>query len=80
MVNLASTLTTSGEVASSGGEGQKADRLILGVGNGTFQPDRPITYGEAVAILVRILGYNTGDISAAPPGTTAIWPPPGRTA
>lgn len=62
-VNLASTLTTSGEAASSGGEGQKADRLILGVGNGTFQPDRPITYGEAVAILVRILGYNTGDIS-----------------
>ncbi|WP_161845913.1 S-layer homology domain-containing protein [Pseudoflavonifractor sp. 524-17] len=66
-INLASSLTTSGDMvgtgSSSDGE-QAADRLIMGVGNGTFQPDRPITYGEAVAILVRILGYNTSDISA----------------
>lgn len=68
-VNLASTLTTTGEVASTGSSSDgdqkptSADRLILGVGNGNFQPNRPITYGEAVAILIRILGYNTGDIS-----------------
>ena len=66
-VNLASSLTTSGELvgtaSGSDGEGTAADRLISGVGNGNFEPDRPITYGEAVAILVRILGYNTGDIS-----------------
>ena len=71
-VNLASSLTTSGELAGTGssqGEGDSSaptvanDRLILGVGNGNFEPDRPITYGEAVAILTRILGYNTGDIA-----------------
>lgn len=71
-VNLASSLTTSGELAGSGsaqGDGDSSaptvanDRLILGVGNGNFEPDRPITYGEAVAILTRILGYTTGDIA-----------------
>lgn len=72
-VNLASSLTTSGELAGTGaaaqGDGDSSaptvanDRLILGVGNGNFEPDRPITYGEAVAILTRILGYNTGDIA-----------------
>lgn len=73
-VNLASSLTTSGELAgtpsSQSDEGSKApaDRLILGVGNGAFEPDRAITYGEAVAILTRILGYTTGDIA-----TGAAW-------
>lgn len=71
-VNLASSLTTSGELAGTGnsqGDGDSStptvanDRLILGVGNGNFEPDRPITYGEAVAILTRILSYNTGDIA-----------------
>ena len=71
-VNLASSLTTSGELAGTGssqGDGDSSaptvanDRLILGVGNGNFEPDRPITYGEAVAILTRMLGYNTGDIA-----------------
>ncbi len=74
-VNLASSLTTSGELAGTGtsnttqGDGDSSaptvanDRLILGVGNGNFEPDRAITYGEAVAILTRILGYNTGDIA-----------------
>ena len=70
-VNLASSLTTAGELAgtSSGtsdqnGGDKAADRLIMGVGNGCFEPDRPITYGEAVAILTRILGWTTGDVAA----------------
>ena len=74
-VNLASSLTTSGELAqtspSQDGEEKPtaaADRIIMGVGNGNFEPDRPISYGEAVAILTRILGYTTGDIA---PG--AVW-------
>ena len=39
--------------------------LIHGMPDGTFQPDRAITYGEAVTILMRQLGYkdeNTGGI------------------
>lgn len=69
-VNLASSLTTSGELAdtsnNSSDKGEStpaADRLILGVGNGTFEPNRAITYGEAVAILTRVLGYTTSDIA-----------------
>lgn len=68
-INLAASLTTNGELAgvdaaSDGGEtAAAADRLISGVGDGNFQPDRAISYGEAVAILVRILGYTTADIS-----------------
>lgn len=69
-VNLASSLTTSGELADTsstssdkGESAPAADRLILGVGNGTFEPDRAITYGEAVAILTRVLGYTTSDIA-----------------
>ena len=66
-VNLASSLTTSGELAgaaSSNEEGGSAgDRLILGVGDGSFEPNRAITFGEAVAILIRILGYSSADIA-----------------
>ena len=41
--------------------------LIHGMPDGTFQPDRAITYGEAVAILMRRLGYTDKD-------TGGIWP------
>lgn len=61
-VNLASSLTTSGELAGVGEE-SGGDRLILGVGDGSFEPDRAITFGEAVAILIRMLGYSAGDIA-----------------
>lgn len=67
-VNLASSITLGGSGSgsgSSGGEGEQAptgDRLIMGVGNGRFEPDRAITYGEAVAMLVRILGYSSADV------------------
>ena len=55
-VNLASSITLGN--AASGGEGDAppaGQRLIMGVGNGCFAPDRPITWGEAVAMLTRIL-------------------------
>lgn len=50
-VNLAATTTVGGE-ADKGGS-----RLMMGLGNGTFAPDRPITYGEAVTAILRILEY-----------------------
>jgi len=50
-VNLAALTTVGGE-ADKGGS-----RLMMGLGNGTFAPDRPITYGEAVTAILRILGY-----------------------
>lgn len=56
-INLASTITPSGD--------GKGTPLVSGVGDGTFQPDRPITYGEAVTILCRVLGYGTQDVSTA---------------
>ena len=41
--------------------------LIHGMPDGTFLPDRAITYGEAVAILARQLGYTDAD-------TGGVWP------
>ncbi|MCR5824969.1 MAG: S-layer homology domain-containing protein, partial [Oscillospiraceae bacterium] len=41
--------------------------LIHGMPDGTFAPSRAITYGEAVAILTRLLGYTDKD-------TGGIWP------
>ena len=41
--------------------------LIHGLPDGTFRPDRAITYGEAVTILMRLLGYEDKD-------TGGIWP------
>ena len=36
--------------------------IIRGDAYGNFSPDRPITYAEAVTILVRILGYGDSDV------------------
>ena len=68
-INLATSITLSNS-GSGGGESTTAqgDRLIMGVGNGNFEPDRAITAGEAVAILLRILGYNNSDV-----GTGSYW-------
>ena len=41
--------------------------LLHGMPDGTFAPDRAITYGEAVAILARQLGYTDAD-------TGGVWP------
>lgn len=54
-INLASIITLDGDSATP---------LVAGVGDGTFQPNRAITYGEAVTILCRILKYSGSDFSA----------------
>ena len=59
-VNLASSITIGG---GTGEDASAGTRLIMGVGDGTFQPNRPITYGEAVTILMRVLGYSDGDVA-----------------
>ncbi len=62
-INLAASITVGGS-SGSGGEGAAAGtRLIMGVGDGSFQPDRVITCGEAVTILMRVLGYGDGDVA-----------------
>lgn len=43
------------------------NKLIAGYPDGTFQPGAPITYGQAVTILMRLLGYTDGDVGA-------VWP------
>ncbi len=45
----------------AGEDGKGGTKLIRGMGNGTFQPDRNITYAEAVTILLRMLGYSDLD-------------------
>lgn len=49
-INLAASLTVK--------DGDLTLPLISGVGNGRFEPDSHITYGQAVTILVRVLGYS----------------------
>ena len=41
--------------------------LINGYGDGTFGPDDTVTYGQAAAILLRMLGYTTQEIGS-------VWP------
>lgn len=64
-VNLASSITVGG---GSGEEGSAGTRLIMGVGDGSFQPNRAITYGEAVTMLMRVLGYGDQDVASG-----AVW-------
>ena len=59
-VNLASSITIGGGTGENASAGT---RLIMGVGDGTFQPNRAITFGEAAAILMRVLGYSDGDVA-----------------
>ncbi len=42
-------------------------KFISGFSDGTFAPDRPIGYGEAVTILMRLLGYTDADVGV-------VWP------
>lgn len=61
-VNLAASITIGG---GGGGENAPAGtRLIMGVGDGSFQPNRAITYGEAVTMLMRVLGYGDQDVAS----------------
>lgn len=62
-INLATSITVGGSSSSGEGESNPGTRLIMGVGDGTFRPDRVITCGEAVTILMRVLGYGNGDVA-----------------
>ena len=59
-INLAVSVDVGG---STGENGQTTGgvKLIRGMADGTFQPDRAITYAEAVTILMRVLGYSDTD-------------------
>ncbi len=61
-INYAASYTVGGS-----GEDASGVRLISGVGDGRFLPNRNITMGEAVTILLRALGYSGKD--AGP-----VWP------
>lgn len=60
-VNLAASITIGG---GSGENAPAGTRLIMGVGDGSFQPNRAITYGEAVTMLMRVLGYGDQDVAS----------------
>lgn len=61
-INYAASYTVE-----TGGEGSSGVRLVSGVGDGRFLPNRNITMGEAVTILLRALGYSGKDAGA-------VWP------
>lgn len=42
-------------------------KFIAGFADGTFGPEKTITYGEAVTILMRLLGYQDADVGFAWP-------------
>ena len=62
-INLAASITVGGSAGGDGESSTAGTRLIMGVGDGSFQPDRVITCGEAVTILMRVLGYGEGDVA-----------------
>lgn len=79
-VNLAAMTTVGG-----GEDGKGGTRLVMGMGDGSFAPDRVITYGEAVTVVLRVLDYVKesnvnwphGAVStAASVGLTAGFTPP----
>ena len=59
-INLAVNISVGG-TAGEDGQTTGGTKLIRGMGDGTFRPDRAITYAEAVTILLRVLGYSDAD-------------------
>lgn len=60
-------VATQGTTTGSGDTAATTPGIIRGDAYGNFNPDRAITYGEAVTILVRILGYGDNDVGM-------VWP------
>lgn len=60
-------VATQGTTTGSGDTAVTTPGIIRGDAYGNFNPDRAITYGEAVTILVRILGYGDSDVGM-------VWP------
>ena len=52
-VNMAASVSVGGS-----GENSPGQRLMVGGGDGRFDPDRSIRYSEVVTVLLRILGYS----------------------
>lgn len=51
----------------------KGERIIAGYADGKFYPDRTVTFGQAVTILLRILGYQDSAVGGVwPDGYLAI--------
>lgn len=53
--------------ASSISVTENGERLVMGVGDGTFHPDDNIAFAEAVTMVMRLLGYTAADV---PTGAT----------
>ena len=66
-INLAASIDVGGSTDSEGNP-TGGSRLIMGVGDGTFAPNRTITYAEAVTILLRVLGYTSAANTNWPSG------------
>ena len=49
------------------GDSEGKDKLLTGYPDGRFHPDEQITFGQTVTILMRMLGYQDGDVGA-------VWP------
>ncbi len=47
---------------------ENGERLVMGVGDGTFHPDENIAFDQAVTMTMRLLGYTAGDVA-----TGATW-------
>ena len=60
-------VATQGTTTGSGDTAVTTAGIIRGDAYGNFNPDRAITYAEAVTILVRILGYGDSDVGM-------LWP------
>lgn len=50
--------------ASSIAVTEGGERLVMGVGDGTFHPDDNIGFAEAVTMTMRLLGYTAADVPA----------------
>ncbi len=44
------------------------ERLVMGVGNGNFEPDANITFAQAVTMALRLLGYSRTAVASS------VWP------
>lgn len=60
-------VATQGTTTGSGEDAVTTSGIIRGDAYGNFNPDWPITYAEAVTILVRILGYGDSEVGM-------VWP------
>ena len=66
-INLASSITVGGSTGTDGST-SGGSRLIMGVGDGTFAPNRAITCAEAITIVLRVLSYSNAANTNWPSG------------